>query len=215
LPVAVFSADVTEAIAGEQAVTFTDASTPAGEIVAWHWDFGDGKTEDWDILSRPLSGKTSHLYADGGTYTVSLTVTDTSDTSDAESKTAYVVVHAKPRSVFASVKTAKAKQEITFTDSSTGDITQWVWDFGDGTSEQWTTATRPADGKVEHAFKKKGTYIVSLEVVGPLGSDTKNTQIEVSGAGGFHFGLWMIGVAVAVIVVIAAGVYLLRARRAK
>jgi len=49
--------------------TFTDTSTDSdGSIITWDWDFGDGSTSTFQ--------NTSHTYATGGTYTVSLTVTD-------------------------------------------------------------------------------------------------------------------------------------------
>jgi hypothetical protein len=48
-------------------VQFTDLST-ACDVLAWHWDFGDGS----DVyLWNP-----SHVYRKGGSYTVSLIVTD-------------------------------------------------------------------------------------------------------------------------------------------
>jgi Tol biopolymer transport system component len=50
------------------ATTFTDQSTDDGQVVAWHWDFGDGATSS--------ARNPSHTYAAGGTYSVSLTVTD-------------------------------------------------------------------------------------------------------------------------------------------
>ena len=54
-------------------VQFTDTSQ--GGPTSWAWDFGDGTTSN---LTNP-----AHTYAAAGTYTVSLTVTNTkgSDTS--------------------------------------------------------------------------------------------------------------------------------------
>ena len=49
--------------------SFTDESADSdGEIVAWAWRFGDGTTS--------TAANPGHAYADYGTYTVSLTVTD-------------------------------------------------------------------------------------------------------------------------------------------
>jgi PKD repeat protein len=49
--------------------TFTDASTaPAGSVVAWSWNFGNGVTS---TVQNP-----TYSYPIAGTYTVSLTVTD-------------------------------------------------------------------------------------------------------------------------------------------
>ncbi len=48
---------------------FTDLSaTAAGSLSEWFWDFGDGST---DTLQHP-----SHAYAQGGSYVVTLTVTN-------------------------------------------------------------------------------------------------------------------------------------------
>jgi PKD repeat protein len=69
-PIADFSFTTTEHTAD-----FTDASTDSdGTCVAWDWDFGDGNTS---ATQNP-----SHTYAAGGTYTVSLTVTDNEGATD-------------------------------------------------------------------------------------------------------------------------------------
>jgi len=53
----------------EELVQFTDRSTDAdGVIVLWHWDFGDGASSS---LQNP-----AHAYAQGGVYTIALTVED-------------------------------------------------------------------------------------------------------------------------------------------
>jgi PKD repeat protein len=67
-------------------VTFTDASVPAegDTITGWAWTFGDGGTStDQDPV---------HVYADPGTFDVSLTVTTAAEASDIETKTGYISV---------------------------------------------------------------------------------------------------------------------------
>ena len=54
---------------------------------------------------------------------------------------------------------------VNFTDQSTGDITSWSWDFGDGAT---STEQNPS-----HTYTDAGTYTVSLAVTGPCGSDTE------------------------------------------
>ena len=54
---------------------------------------------------------------------------------------------------------------VNFTDQSTGDITSWSWDFGDGAT---STEQNPF-----HTYTDAGTYTVSLAVTGPCGSDTE------------------------------------------
>lgn len=69
-PTAEFSDTVSELTA-----TFVDASTQGtNAITTWAWDFGDGSTS---TAQNP-----THTYAAGGTYAVSLTVTDSIGLSD-------------------------------------------------------------------------------------------------------------------------------------
>ncbi len=219
VPEAGFSVKTTGGTAGEEAIIFTDNSTPANEIEYWYWDFGDGTTENWTTRNRPPDGQIRHVYTDGGTYTVSLTVVNTAG-SDPEVKTDYVVIQSKPKAVIREAaigasNTAGAGDQMTFTDSSTGDITRWVWDFGDGSSlEEWTADTRPADGKIQHVFSKGGSHVVTLEVSGPAGASIKNWKVEVAGDEGFRFSLWMIGAVVAAVVVVAGVIYLIQSRKA-
>lgn len=54
---------------------------------------------------------------------------------------------------------------VQFTEQSAGEITEWVWDFGDGST---STEQNPS-----HTYTTGGKYTVSLEVIGPSGSDTE------------------------------------------
>ena len=221
VPVASFSADATEVVADKDLVTFTDNSTPAAEIASWSWDFGDGTTETWTDDTRPPNGRISHEYtaspASGDSYTVTLTVYNGAAPGGVVA-TAEIVVHEAPVAGFTVTPAApKAGKDITFMDISTSvaDIESWEWLFDDGTTETWTA--RPANGQITHKFKKSGEHTVSLTVTGKgdLGDSFYNKKINVTGGGGFQFGLWMVVVGVGVVVVIAGVVYLLRARKGK
>src|SRR5262249_10627130 len=54
---------------------------------------------------------------------------------------------------------------VTFNDASTGTITNRAWDFGDGTVSNTTTVTT-----LVHSYTNAGSYSVSLNIGGPLGS---------------------------------------------
>jgi uncharacterized repeat protein (TIGR01451 family) len=54
---------------------------------------------------------------------------------------------------------------VTFTDQSTGAITAWLWNFGDG-------ATSPAQNPT-HTYTQTGNYTVTLTVTGPGGTDSR------------------------------------------
>ncbi len=63
---------------------------------------------------------------------------------------------------------------VAFTDLSTGGVTRWHWDFGDG---QFSSKSDPS-----HTYTSAGEYTVSLAIMGPGGSDveTKVKYIKVS-----------------------------------
>ncbi|UCC78695.1 MAG: S8 family serine peptidase [Candidatus Zixiibacteriota bacterium] len=54
---------------------------------------------------------------------------------------------------------------VDFTDQSSGDITEWSWNFGDGNT---SSLQNPS-----HTYQNAGIYTVSLTVTGPSGSDTE------------------------------------------
>ncbi len=61
--------------------------------------------------------------------------------------------------------TGYAAQEIVFTDQSTGDISAWAWNFGDGTT---STEQNP-----RHYYSAAGMYTVSLTVTQGVETDTE------------------------------------------
>jgi PKD repeat protein len=58
---------------------------------------------------------------------------------------------------------------VTFTNLSTGQVTDWKWNFGDGHSS--------TDKAPNHTYNESGIYTVSLLVTGPDGSD-ETTRID-------------------------------------
>ncbi|PJA76423.1 hypothetical protein CO151_02880 [bacterium CG_4_9_14_3_um_filter_65_15] len=165
-PTADFSADVLSGTA-PLAVQFTDLST--GGPTAWIWYLGDGSQSN---LQNP-----SIIYAAPGDYTIVLQV-DNACGSDVTSKITYIHVTAPapPVADFSGTPTSGcAPLEVQFTDASTGDITSWAWDFGDGATD---TLQNPL-----HTFVNAGSYDVGLTVTGPGGFDnlTLSAMVTVSG----------------------------------
>ena len=137
-------------------VQFTDTST--GTIDTYAWDFGDGATSS--------AQDPAHTYTDPGTYTVSLTVSGT-DGSDVFQLEDGIVVQAGggvTAGFGANPTSGTAPLVVQFTDTSTGPVDTWSWDFGDGTG---SSAPNPA-----HTYTTEGTYSVSLTVSGGGSSDT-------------------------------------------
>ena len=143
-------------------VSFTDSST--GDIDSWSWDFDNNGTED-STVQNP-----THTYSDPGTYTVTLEVTGPGGT-DTRTEIDYITVTPAPQPPVAEFsgapRTGVAPLEVSFTDSSTGDIDSWSWDFDNNGTED-STVQNPT-----HTYSDPGTYTVTLEVTGPGGSHTR------------------------------------------
>jgi PKD repeat protein len=108
-------------------VTFTDASVDTeGTISSWAWDFGDGTTSSDE--------SPHHAFQDAGTYTVSLTV---SDGTNSAKKTVQLTVapHPKPKASFTYSPSPPAHAQTltltsTSTDSDPDNSPQITWKIG-------------------------------------------------------------------------------------
>jgi len=148
-----FSADPTGGNA-PLTVQFQDLSSSAtSTIVSWSWDFGDGGTS--------TERNPSHTYSDG-TYTVTLTVTDNLGRTRTCTKTDYIVVGGVKAQFSATPTTGNCPLTVTFADSSIGAITNWRWNFGDGTTLEMDTSNYQQN--VSHTYNTPGTYTVTLRV---------------------------------------------------
>lgn len=154
-------------------VQFTDLST--GSITSWSWDFGDG--------GNSTAQSPAHQYVSPGNYTVTLTVNGPGG-SDSEIKSAYITVNnfSVPVADFSAAPVSgTAPLDVQFSDISSGNITSWNWDFGDGAN---STQQNPS-----HQYATAGDYTVTLTVSGPGGSDseTKLNYISVTEPGVYTF----------------------------
>jgi PKD repeat protein len=71
----------------------------------------------------------------------------------------------------ASPTNGAASLNVAFTDTSTGSITNWFWNFGDGNTTNFTASTNPS-----HTYAA-GTYTATLIVSGYPGSSTNTASI--------------------------------------
>ena len=162
-------------------VQFTDLSS--GAPTSWFWDLGDRAT---DTTQNP-----SHTYTVPGVYSVRLTVTGggfsdsnvqigyitvevpttaTTETTPVPTKTTSVPVKA---GFSGSPTKGTAPLTVTFTESSTGSPTSWLWDFGDGSSSKLKVPP-------QHKYSVPGTYTVSLTVTGPGGTNVLKLENYVT-----------------------------------
>ncbi|UCF07378.1 MAG: PKD domain-containing protein [Thermoplasmata archaeon] len=147
------------------------SSDPNDENLIYHWDFGDDNSYEESPTSYPdgaYDGKTTYYYNQTGPfplyeYTVSLTVTDDEGMDNTETVTIAVNNYAPVAIATSNVTEADTNESITFDGSgsydpdSWGAITSYVWDFDDGTGQQFGQV-------VIHEFAEDGMYNVTLTV---------------------------------------------------
>lgn len=141
-------------------VQFTDQSS--GNITGRSWNFGDGGTS-----SQPSP---SHIYQAQGFYGASLTVTGPGGTTTVGGLIT-VVAQAPNAAFIVQPDSGLAPLTVQFTDRSSGDITGWSWNFGDGGG---SSQQNPG-----HIYQQPGIYTVTLTVTGPGGTNTSSGIITV------------------------------------
>src|ERR1017187_5823439 len=163
-PAASFSASHTNGAPPLQ-VFFNSTST--GSITNYFWDFGDGTT------TSGTDGGPAHTYQGAGAHTVTLIVSGPAGSATNTQVNLITTSFVAPVASFSASPTNGAPPlNVFFDSSSTGSITNYFWDFGDG-----TTSNEP-DGFLGHTYQGTGTFTVTLIASGPVGSST-NTQANL------------------------------------
>ena len=147
-------------------VQFTDSST--GSVTAWLWEFGDGQSSN---EQHPV-----HTYTQQGSYFITLRVTGPGMMSDTRNFVNPIVVGPNldvTADFSADTLQGALPLTVNFSDSSTGIVDDYLWDFGDGTT---STLQNPS-----HIYNLAGFYDVSLSISNSGESDslTRADYIEV------------------------------------
>ncbi|MFC6234442.1 PKD domain-containing protein [Leucobacter soli] len=156
------------------AVDFDGTATtdPDGSIASVSWDFDDGSP----VVSGGQAALTQqHTFAQGGTYAVTLTVTDDDGASATATRSVTVAPEPPNAPPVASFSYTAAFLDVTFdgSDSSDadGDVVSWKWDFGDDSDD----VERDVPG-VEHSYAEAGNYLVTLTVTDDDGAENSVTK---------------------------------------
>ncbi len=161
------------ASATDLSVAFDSAGTTvdSGQSIAGYlWNFGDGSTS--------TSAAPSHAYTVSGTYTVTLTVTDSRGLiGTATQQVSALAPNIAPVADFAATESGlTASVDAAHSTDSDGSIASYSWNWGDG-SAHGTGAT------AAHAYTADGTYTITLTVTDDRGGQgTKTAQVTVAHA---------------------------------
>ena len=142
---------------------FTDLSTSSSlsQITIWNWNFGDTV---FSSLQNP-----THLYADSGVYTVSLTAIDNNGCSNSSTQT--ITIYATPRVYFSNSKSC-TNNTTQFTDSTVvgAGISNFLWNFGDGS--QLSSIQNP-----QHIYTASAAYPITLVATSTQGCIDSLTKL--------------------------------------
>ncbi len=164
-PAAAFTASPTFLSVAFDGTSSTDTD---GTVAGYAWSFGDGTTSTQAAPTK--------AYAQGGTYAVTLTVTDDKGATASTTKNVTVVPeppNQAPTAAFtAGTSTLSATLDASASSDPDGTVTGWSWSFGDGQS---------GTGKaVTHAYAAAGTYTVTLTVTDDDGATSASTSQQVT-----------------------------------
>ena len=152
------------------ALVFDGSSSydPDGDALTYAWEFGDGGVA--------AGANPSHVYTEGGVFSVSLVVNDGKADSAADSMSVSITaVDDPPVADAGGPYAAMSGEAITFDGSQSydpeGETLSYSWDFGDGSSGSGVAPT--------HSYSAGGTYTATL-IVNDGNADSAPATASVS-----------------------------------
>ncbi|HSS76052.1 MAG TPA: PKD domain-containing protein [Thermoanaerobaculia bacterium] len=139
------------------------ASSPSNVISSYVWDWGDGTTQ---TTGNPTQ---LHVYANPGSYNVTLTVND--NLGDTGSTTqALTAVSQPPFPIFGAIcNQLSCSFDGSNSRGGSGSLVSWNWSFGDGTGGNGFAPT--------HVYANGGNYAVTLTVTDVYNVSASLTQM--------------------------------------
>ena len=175
---------ITSPLCEDQQIQFNDASTNKAQIISWSWNFGDpSSTSNTSGLENP-----KHQFSAAGTYTISLKVTSSCNTSTTSQK---ITVFSTPNDTFSFNIVNLSGKTVQFLPKDSNNAFHYSWDFGDGNSD--TVNIKPT-----HSYSSNTIYLASLSVRNTQGckntfKDSVNliiTNVETINLPGFNVELY-------------------------
>ncbi|GAA1964306.1 hypothetical protein GCM10009817_00040 [Terrabacter lapilli] len=150
----------------------SQSSDPQGQPLSYAFDFGDGTT-----VAASGVATADHTYATAGSYTVSVTVSDTSGLTDTTTRQVSATAPVRPPTAGLSVTptTGTAPLGVSADASASADpqgqSLSYAFAWGDG-----ATTAASAAATATHTYTTAGTYTVTLTVANTSGLTATATQ---------------------------------------
>ena len=139
----------------------TGSSDPDGEVLTYAWDFGDG--------TAGTGASPTHVYADNGTYTVTLTVKDPVGADDSQQRVVAISNVAPFVNTITATPSVLSGETVfalaTFGDAGVNDNPwSYVFDWGGGSTSTGSTNAQTSSVGSSRSFLAAGTYSVAFAV---------------------------------------------------
>ncbi len=146
-------------------------TTSNATIVAWAWAFGDGATDNLQ--------STSHVYRQIGTYTATLTVTDSTGATGSATQAVHVEGQPPVAVLQGGYFSGTAPLNVYFdaTASYSNDPNRWIAGFAWKLDDGFTST----DGWFEHTLQSEGVHTVTVTVTDDTGASSTTSQEIVAG----------------------------------
>jgi hypothetical protein len=147
-------------------VTFSsiDSFDYDGEILKYDWEFGDG--------GKAIGSVVDHVFITARDYLVRLTVTDNYGASEIVTKNIFINNHHPVIDLKVSSQLVFAGEKVVFDATGSTDedgwITQYAWDYEDGSRMSWGALAN-------HTFQAPGLYNVTLDILDNSGGGGQTT----------------------------------------
>ncbi|MBE3136942.1 MAG: cadherin-like domain-containing protein [Thermoplasmata archaeon] len=159
-------------------ITFDGSKSydPDGNITKWFWVFGDNTNG---------TGKTApHIYSKGGTYTVTLTVTDDEGATNTNTTTCVIKQPNRPPTEpiitgpTSGTKNTMYAYTVLSTDAD-NDTINYIFDWGDSVSQSSGFLPNATNYTVNHSWAAAGRYSVTVTVTDNLTESSSNITVYI------------------------------------
>ncbi len=162
----------------------TATTDPNGDRVSYTFYWSDGSTTSTGLMASGATAYVSHQWARAGTYALYVRATDTGGASSGWSTRLDVTIApalsislggGPPATPSISTGAATAESSVAGDYSATttdpeGDVLEYVFDWGDGTTSSVTGVQSGAAASLAHAWNLPGNYTVTASAIDPEGA---------------------------------------------
>jgi KaiC/GvpD/RAD55 family RecA-like ATPase/PKD repeat protein len=166
-PIAIFTVSAQNVYTGDSVVFNASGSyDPDGTITSYFWEFGDE--------TNATGVAVSHQYSQWGNYTVTLTVRDDDESSNATSLNETIISWSTVASFTILPTHPSLGDSVTFNASSSydlgGTIERYRWIFGDGNTSETSASI------IAHSYSASGDFNVTLTIFSTQGHNASTTR---------------------------------------